>query len=297
MLNGSALLTDYFKTACISQKGLRYYNIHLGVAFNPDLQKRAETTPLPDTAMGGYDVFIFGFDSLSRMAWLRNLPKTREFFTRVLGGIELEGHNVLGDGTVQALLPLLAGRTEQDLPTARRGERGSVFVDSFPWIWRKFKDAGYVTAWGEDMANIGTFQMRLNGFVNQPVDHYMRTYFLAAEPMYHRFKPFCVGSEPRHIRFFNYFRDLYQMYGAKRKFMFGFHSECSHQDNNYLKKLDSDFTEFLRELQDSGYLNHTILILMGDHGARFSYVRATQQGKMEERMPLFSFAFPPGFTT
>ena len=36
-------------------------------------------------------VFIFGFDSLSRMAWLRLLPKSREYFTKQLGGIELEG--------------------------------------------------------------------------------------------------------------------------------------------------------------------------------------------------------------
>ena len=37
---------------------------------------------------------------MSRMSWIRNLPKTREFFTKELGGIELEGHNILGDGTV-----------------------------------------------------------------------------------------------------------------------------------------------------------------------------------------------------
>ena len=79
--------------------------------------------------------------------------------------------------------------------------------------------------------------MRLKGFKEQPVDHYVRTYFLSAEPMYHRFRDGCAGSELRHIRFFNYFRDLYHMYGAKRKFMFGFHSELSHDDNSHLKKV------------------------------------------------------------
>ncbi|GFR96917.1 elongation factor Tu [Elysia marginata] len=239
MLDGAPLLTDFFKAACISQSGHRYFNIHLGVAFNPELHKRSETTPLPSTAMGGYDVFMFGFDSVSRMSWLRNLPKTREYFIQELGGIELEGHNIVGDGTVQALLPLLAGQTEQDLPTARRDEAGSVEVDNFPWIWRDFQKAGYVTAWGEDMSHIGTFQMRLKGFKEQPVDHSMRTYFLSAEPMYHRFLDGCAGSEARHIRFFNYFRDMYQMYGPKRKFMFGFHSEFSHNDNSRLKRVRS----------------------------------------------------------
>ncbi len=38
-----------------------------------------------------------------------------------------------------------------------------------------------------------------------------------------------------------------------------------------------------------------MLILMSDHGARFHAVRQTVQGKYEERMPYFSFRFPPWF--
>ncbi len=35
--------------------------------------------------------------------------------------------------------------------------------------------------------------------------------------------------------------------------------------------------------------------MFGDHGARFSKVRTTVQGKLEERLPLMSFAFPKTF--
>ena len=42
-------------------------------------------------------------------------------------------------------------------------------------------------------------------------------------------------------------------------------------------------------------MNHTILILMADHGARFSGLRKTQQGRLEERMPYLGIHFPPGF--
>ncbi|GFR96923.1 hypothetical protein ElyMa_006311000 [Elysia marginata] len=34
---------------------------------------------------------------------------------------------------------------------------------------------------------------------------------------------------------------------------------------------------------------------MADHGSRFSDIRQTQQGKLEERLPYFSFSFPLGF--
>ncbi|XP_005106165.2 uncharacterized protein LOC101851889 [Aplysia californica] len=295
MLDGTPLLTDFFKVACISPSGKRYHSIHAGVAYNRTLHERGDKVPLPPQAMG-YDVFMFGFDSVSRMSWYRNLPKTRDYFVRMLGGMELEGYNIVGDGTVQALLPILAGNHERELPTARRGEPGSVFVDGFPWIWNDFREAGYVTAWAEDMAHIGTFQLRLNGFKKQPTDHSMRTYFLLAEAMYKRFEPFCVGSTPRHKRFQAWFRDLYTMYGGKRKFMFGFHSEFSHENNSDLKAIDDDMVEFLKNLNDSGFLNRTILILMSDHGARFSAMRNTSQGKLEERMPYFGFRFPPSFT-
>ena len=37
------------------------------------------------------------------------------------------------------------------------------------------------------------------------------------------------------------------------------------------------------------------MIVFGDHGARYSEVRKTIQGKMEERLPMMSFAFPEWF--
>jgi hypothetical protein len=49
------------------------------------------------------------------------------------------GYNIVGDGTPSALLPILTGQTEQQLPEARRGHDGAETVDRFPWIWKKFK--------------------------------------------------------------------------------------------------------------------------------------------------------------
>ena len=42
------------------------------------------------------NVLMFGFDSMSRMTWIRNLPKTYEYFTKHLGGTVLEGYNIVG---------------------------------------------------------------------------------------------------------------------------------------------------------------------------------------------------------
>lgn len=61
----------------------------------------------------------------------------------------------------------------------------------------------------------------------------------------------------------------------------------------FLFQMDEDLYNLLTYLHSSGYLKHTILVLMGDHGSRFSNIRTTPQGKLEERMPYFAFSFPP----
>ena len=79
------------------------------------------------------------------------------YFVEQLGAVVVKGYNIVGDGTPQALLPMLTGRTETELPEARRGFKGARTVDDHPWIWRRLmRERGYATQWGEDGAQIGT---------------------------------------------------------------------------------------------------------------------------------------------
>ena len=81
-------------------------------------------------------VLMFGFDSMSRMAWMRFLPKSREYFLSQLGGFELKGYNIVGDGTPAALFPILTGLGEDEIPEVRRGFKGAQPLDDLPWIWK-----------------------------------------------------------------------------------------------------------------------------------------------------------------
>ena len=105
---------------------------------------------------------MFGFDSVSRMTFMRFLPKSYSYFISTLGGIVLKGrivtreeessrlvrlgYNIVGDGTPAALLPILTGQTEQELPEARRGHANAEPVDRFPWIWNKFKGTARISS-------------------------------------------------------------------------------------------------------------------------------------------------------
>lgn len=70
----------------------------------------------------------------------------------------------MGDGTPQALIPLLTGNTELELPDTRKRIRNSKFVNVYPFIWNDYKEAGYVTGFFEDVPELSTFTYRLNGF-------------------------------------------------------------------------------------------------------------------------------------
>lgn len=120
---------------------------------------------------------------------------------------------------------------------------------------------------------------------------------------------------------------IMQAYANKKPiFTFSFHGELSHDSINLIGTADNDLTQWLQNLQSS-LLNNTVLILMSDHGNRYSLrcspasarttfsgilpiyakyitcscwnrfaeVRNTLQGKLEERLPFFSFIFPERF--
>lgn len=241
------------------------------------------------------NVLMFGFDSLSRNAFIRKLPKSYKYLTDTLDAVILQGYNIVGDGTPQALIPLLTGKTELELPDTRKRLKNTQFVNSYPFIWNDYKEVGYVTAFLEDIPDVGTFTYRLNGFKEVPTHHYMRPYYLANLGEQNKWPKLCTGEIPRHKVMMNVIKDFFTVYHAKPKFLFGFHGELSHDDYNLIGVADNDFLELLTDLNDSGALNNTILIVMADHGHRFADVRNTIQGKQEERLPFFSFTFPQWF--
>ena len=70
---------------------------------------------------------------------------------------------------------------------------------------------------------VSRFTYRMLGFERQPVDHYMRTFYVAAERRYAIYRPFCVGSRPRHANMMDWQRQFLDRYADCRKFSFVFH--------------------------------------------------------------------------
>ena len=296
------LESDFFRAKCASSTdGATYENVHAGVTYKPELHEQ----PYKENPDGfNLNILMIGFDSISHMTYIRKLQKTYEYFTSDLDALVLNGYNIVGDGTPQAFIPILTGKTELELPVALRRVEKKNFVDVYPMVWKEYKQQGYVTTFIEDFPQFGMFTHRHVGFDKQPTDHFMRPFYLATyKNMIIKFGlrvlakdyDLCLGGKRKSEIFMNYVRDLYAMYPSKPKFTVGFLGDMSHDDHNAVETADGDLYDLIKELHTTGKLNNTILILMSDHGARFDEVRAELQGKHEERLPFFGFAFPPWF--
>lgn len=291
VLNGSTLQSDAFKVLCKAVDGRQYVNVHACVSpVKLNFKSRFKTRDL-------YNVLILGFDSMSRQSVQRYLPETHDFFTRTLGGVLLEGNNIVGDGTTQALMPMLTGKAETEVPEVRRGHPGVRRIDeAVEFIWKKYERNGYVTHWAEDMAGIGTFQYRMLGFKDQPVHHYLRPYFLEAERAAPFFKKYCMGSKPIHKVFLDWLKETIEASSGTPFFTFGFFSGYSHNSvDGCVNQADRDVKHFLNYLSKSSLIDKTFVILMSDHGLRVGETRKFEQGKLEERMPYFGMYMPNNY--
>jgi len=85
------LVSDFFRADCRARDGSYYSNIHSGITFDAGLHMRHIWNPMVKTHIG-YNVLMFGFDSVSRMTFMRFLPKSYNYLIKELGSIVMKGY-------------------------------------------------------------------------------------------------------------------------------------------------------------------------------------------------------------
>jgi hypothetical protein len=203
----------------------------------------------------------------------------------------------LGDGTPAQIIPMLTGMQEMELPSTLHRDKNSSFVNVYPFIWNKYRNRGYVTGYAEDGPHIGIWTLRLKGFDQTPTDHYMLPFYRlpATRTLLYTRNSYCIGNQTSLELFLSYIRQFWTSYPKDNKFFFGFFKQYTHDNYAAGSLADAPIFDLLRTLRESGQLERTVVILMTDHGARFSAARLTPQGKVEERLPFMSFILPPSF--
>ena len=311
------LLNDHFTIQCDDPKKKNFYAKlpYASIHYNPTVRQRLENfqNKKEDDDDDDFNLLVLGLDSISRLQFQRMLPQTYDYLTKELNGIILKGlfeiktsfsrfsfllgYNILGDGTPQQLVPMLTGFKETELPSTLIRDKNSSFVNIYPFVWNYYRDQGYVTGYAEDRLEYGIWSLRLKGFRETPTDHYLSPFYRmdATKSLLHRKDTRCIRNETTFELFLSYIDQFWLSYPSNKKFFFAFFKQYTHDGYTSGSLLDISLLNFLKKFSEQDNYRKTILILMTDHGARFSAARQTPQGKLEERLPLMSFIFPKLF--
>lgn len=170
-------------------------------------------------------------------------------------------------------------------------------LDNCKYMWNLYHDAGYVTAYGEDDVDINTFNYDGDGFRKQPVDYYMRPYMMAAEAKLLRRRPqnnSCLGYVHDSEHIYDYSLEFARRYRNDSFFGLFWTNTHSHGlDFSLTSSMDTYLVDYLERFVRQGTMEHTVVVLLSDHGQRYGPSRATSLGWLEDRLPFFFIWLPP----
>lgn len=154
--NGEKLNTDeqFFNIKCTTN-GPAEYKTSIAKIFKSKLPIKTHKNPI--------NILMLGFDSVSKANWFENLPKSSDYLQNNLKSTVLNGYNIVGDGTPAALIPILTGKHEHELPNTIKKTENNHYVDEvYPFVWRNFSEQlGYATYFGEDWPKVGKTSLKI----------------------------------------------------------------------------------------------------------------------------------------
>lgn len=244
------------------------------------------------------NVLMIGIDSISRLNLIRTMPKTITYLKKI-SAFEFLGYNKVADNTFPNLVPVLTGLSTKEIE--KNCWFNDTHFDQCPFIWKLYEAKNYTTVYAEDAAWMGTFNYMKNGFGNQPTDYYWSVFNYIDEKESgnrHNLNVYrCTGSKMVYKKLIDYTKRFVNKMETENVPYFGFFwgASLSHDYLNYPTIADDDYYNLFEEFYNNGYLEHTALIFMSDHGMRFGGIRSTYQGMMEERLPFLYIVLPKRF--
>ncbi|EDW29576.1 GL22688 [Drosophila persimilis] len=245
-------------------------------------------------------VFLFGIDSMSRINYRRTMPLTSQF-TSQQGWYEMEGYNKVGDNTLPNLLAVLTGRSTKEWSRNCNLKHPGCF-DFVTYLWDHFHNAGYLTAYAEDLPAISTFNYLKSGFTRKPVDFYLRPFLMILDHVLETVdwfdQKYCVGRRTSFSYVFDYAKQLIQRFVKETsKPLFGLFwtSSCTHDHPRGGELLDGIFVKYLEQFKEYGLFDKAIVVLFSDHGSRYGELAEVSSGFLEERLPMLHIYLPPHY--
>uniref|UniRef100_A0A7M5WIC9 Uncharacterized protein n=2 Tax=Clytia hemisphaerica TaxID=252671 RepID=A0A7M5WIC9_9CNID len=260
-----------------------------GQRYGDKSNPQATTTGLP------FNIHMFMVDATSKGNAYRQMPRLMEILEEDPDAMVFKAHGIHGDGTTCQIMATLAGyqyNQEDSNPWQPPNKKN---CDDIDLIFKDFQKSGYTTLYNEDIVLGGVFHYKMNGFNKPPTDWYPRPYWIAAHEMQGGCgKPPCICEAEEVIQAMKTFTTSCE---DEKKFSIQI-TNNAHDDMNLLFLLEDHLIDIYEFYREKARVDNTILILFGDHGARWGArgnFRNTKQGRLEEFNPFYSIILPPSF--
>ncbi|XP_067948485.1 uncharacterized protein [Watersipora subatra] len=286
----------FIKVYCYSSNNsLIYQNLHATTPTKNYLKHLKENLLIRHKRMGYLErlnVLMVGLDSVSRLNFYRQFPKTLSVLKERLSAYELYGYNKVRDNTFINLVPMFLGKYVEETDWNETSNTG---FDKHEYAWKTYGKAGYHTLFAEDAPKIAIWNYEKKGFSQPPADYYLRPFSLAmaaTKKMWHN-DFHCFGDRLETDITLDYVSKFIETRQNAPYFAFTFLTRPTYENLN--QNTDASHSAFLNSLIDHGLLENTMVIYFSDHGARHSDILSTYIGKLEERLPAMFISLPSWF--
>ncbi|WKY11019.1 hypothetical protein Q1695_002955 [Nippostrongylus brasiliensis] len=311
---------DVFRITCFDASGEGIRAITYAGVKDSRIEKlviKALGRPKKPKSPAAFDIrnmsiSILALDSTARAQFHRHMKKSVAEMRR-MGFTIFHGYNKVGDNSNVNLLPILAEQLAEGLNFSQFDDGGDINIDrilpskviinpdSIRFLWKEMREKGCVTMFNDDIMHTsrGLFhypgESFMKGFKNPPTDHYYRAYYYQVFKDMANYGKDCYHGELTYGQFLDIWFRFHMKYLDRCSFSFSFMTSLTHDRPNDIELLDDLLSDRLIRLEESGALQNTVLIIMGDHGNRITVSSRTFAGRIEERQPLLAILLPKGF--
>lgn len=285
---------EFVKVFCKGEGNVEYEDFLASTPLKPSVEERCTKETSKIVSPNILNIIVVGIDSVSKLNFERHFKMAAEYLRKNLSAFEFNGYMKVADNTFPNLTPLLTGHfVNKYFSEANKGR----YFDDLDFIWKNFSSIGYRTLFAEDAPLMGTYNYVKNGFQYPPTDYFFRPLTLAIEdtPWHLASKVDCWQAIPEIVHLFNYLRSFLTTMQERPYFAFTWAARLTHGVLNKAGYADKPTFELLKDINNMGLLNRSVLVFMSDHGIRFGGIRKTFIGKIEERMPFLFISFPKWF--
>lgn len=141
---------EYIKVVCSKPSSLEL-PIYMDFFF---IALPKHSLPASDNKLS---VMILGVDSVSRLNFLRHMNFTADVLKNHFNSFEFAGFSAISDSAYDHVVASMTGLTSEELGEICITKGKTENLDNCPFLWKRFKDVGYVTSFAEDIVNKGRF--------------------------------------------------------------------------------------------------------------------------------------------